>query len=125
VGAHLDLGELTPQLRFMPSVEVGFGDDQTTVALNGELAWMFRNVQLNLPENAGIWRPYLGGGLALVYVDRDLPPRSRADSTDTDLGISVLGGLEKRLKSSRRFFTELKIGLSDAPDFKLTAGITF
>jgi hypothetical protein len=125
VGAHADLGEIVPQLRFMPNLEVGFGDDRTVVALNGELAWMFRNLQLNLPENAGIWRPYLGGGLGLIFVDRDLPPHHRGDDTETDLGINLLGGLERRLKNDNRFFFELKIGLSDAPDGKLTLGITF
>jgi hypothetical protein len=125
VGTHLDLGEFRPQLRFMPNIEAGFGDDETVVAVNAETFWVFRSVQLDLPDTAGAWRPYVGGGVGLVWVNRDLPPRSHADDSETDIGLNIMLGVEHGLKSGRRFLAELKVGLVDAPDVKLTAGITF
>jgi hypothetical protein len=119
VGAHLDLGQIVPQLRFMPNLEIGFGDNQTLVGLWAEVQWVFRNVQLNTPESAGIWRPYVGGGLGVIYRDHDVR------GNDTDLGLSLIGGFDRQMQNGQHFLVELGFGLSDAPNFTLMAGYTF
>ena len=116
VGAHAELFELAPALMFLPNVEIGFGAHVTTWSFNGELAW-------TLPVEAlGSWQPYVGGGLAIVYSKFDLP--ASFDDTRTDVGLSVLAGMSTMLKLGHKFFTEVKVGLEDVPDLKITAGLT-
>jgi hypothetical protein len=109
-GAHLDLGYFAQHFRLQPNIEVGVGSDQTVVALNGEAAYRFIS-------EWGRWSPYLGGGLGINVVS--------ADGGHTDLGVNVLGGIEKILAGGDRFFLEGKLGLVDSPDWKFTAGWTF
>ena len=113
VGAHMDYGVFGPRVRFQPNVEVGFGEDITLVAFNFEAAYRFR-------DRWDAWTPYLGGGLGLNWWNYD-----RYDDSDTDVGASLLGGIERGLKSGNRFFIEAKLGLADSPDAKFTAGWTF
>src|SRR5215510_5279448 len=53
-GAHVGVGPLVGRLWFRPNVEVGIGDDVTTIAINAEVAWWF--------ATKGAWKPYLGAG---------------------------------------------------------------
>ena len=116
-GAHLDFGNFAKHVRFQPNVEVGLGDDLTLVTANFEAAYRFR-------ETWDVWSPYLGGGLGVNFASFD--SKGLGDDTSTDLGVSVLGGIEKGLSSGDRFFLEAKLGLVDeSPDVKLTAGWTF
>ena len=117
VGAHMDFGNFARHVRFQPNVEVGFGDNLTLVTLNADAAYRFS-------ENWDVWTPYLGGGVGMnfaSYGDDGL-----GDDTSSDLGASVLGGIEKGLSNGDRFFLETKIGVIDAsPDVMLTVGWTF
>lgn len=116
-GAHTDFGAFAPRVRFQPNVEVGLGDNLTLVTLNFEAAYRFR-------ETWDVWSPYLGGGLGLNFASYD--SEGLDDDTSTDLGVSVLGGIEKGLSSGDRFFVETKLGLVDeSPDVKVTVGWTF
>jgi len=115
VGLHMDYGVFAPRVRFQPNIEAGFGDNLTLVTFNFEAAYRFR-------DRWDAWTPYLGGGLGLDWYNFDNGPY---DNSDTDLGMSVLGGIERGLKNGNRFFIEAKLGLSDAPDAKFTAGWTF
>jgi hypothetical protein len=46
--------------------------------------------------------------------------------SDSEFGLSVLGGVIFERKSGRPLFLEAKIGLdSDIPDFKMIVGVTF
>lgn len=116
VGAHLDFGNFARRVRFQPNVEVGFGDDLMLAAFNFEAAYRFR-------ENWDVWTPYLGGGLGLNYTKYDGP--GARDDSNSDIGVNLLGGIERGLSSGSRFFTELKIGLVDSPDAKVAIGWTF
>jgi hypothetical protein len=111
VGGHLDLGLVTGSLRFRPNVEVGFGDNVTTVALNGEFVY-------RLGRGGGAWRPYLGGGPALNLYSFDGPGR---DDSETEAGLNVLVGLA----NGSGLFFEAKLGLLDSPDLKLGVGFSF
>ena len=111
IGAHFDLGEFADNVRFRPSVEIGFGDDVTTFLANGLVAYYF--------DVDSAVTPYAGGQAVFAYFDPD-----DADS-ETELGIDVVGGIEIGMKGDTRFLTELQIGFGDIHDFKLMVGWTF
>ena len=118
VGAHLEAGELFTNGVFLPNIEVGFGDDMTLFAFNPELVYRFTT-----RSNSG-WGFYIGAGLGVNFVQWDEDWRGR-DESDTDLGLNILGGMSRGLSSGNEFFLELKLGVSDSPDAKITAGLTF
>ena len=107
VGAHWDLGEFIPNLRFQPSAEVGFGDDVTTFALNIEALYM-----TPLPRSP--WTFYAGGGPGVNVYDFD-------NGSDTKAGLNVLAGLQH----DNGLFFEVKGGLFDSPDLKVGVGYTW
>ena len=47
------------------------------------------------------------------------------NTSQTDLGVNLLGGIEKGLSNGDRFFFEGKVSLNDVPDAKFTVGWTF
>jgi hypothetical protein len=117
-GAHADLGEFTDRVRFQPNVEIGLGDNVTTLAFNAEAFYQFD----------GELGPYAGGGLAINHWSfdggDDNPFGDDVSGSDTELGINALGGVELHDRDGDTFFLEGKIGLVDSPDFKLTLGMT-
>ncbi|MDM7914406.1 MAG: hypothetical protein ACE15D_15415 [Candidatus Eisenbacteria bacterium] len=112
-GAHFDLGEFAPNLRFQPNVDLGFGDDITLLAINPDVAYYF--------PVEGVGALYVGGLLALQWYKYDRP--APFDDTDTELGLHLLGGLT--LEPATPVYFELKVGLDDTPDLKALAGYTF
>lgn len=129
-GAHVDFGNFAEHIRFQPNIEVGIGDDLTIIALNFEGAYRFSS-------RWDVWTPYAGGGLGVNFVTIDghlhnneelaagITHGEDGDGSSTDIGLNLLGGIEKGLKNGHRFFLEGKLGLADSPDFKATAGWTF
>ena len=115
LGIHLDLGELAERVRVQPSVEIGFGNDITLVAVNPEVVYLFKK--------RGKWTPYGGGGLGLNIVNRDLPHPGQ-DNTELEVGLNLLAGIETMVSNSTRLFFEGKLGVGDSPDFKATCGFT-
>lgn len=116
-GAHLDFGNFARHVRFQPNIEMGFGDNVKLVTVNFEAAYRFR-------QSWDVWSPYLGGGLGVNFASFD--NNGHGDDSSTDLGVNVLGGIERGLSSGNRFFAEAKLGLVDeSPDVKLTVGWTF
>jgi len=115
-GAHVDFGNLARHVRFQPNVEVGVGDDLTLVALNFEGAYRFSS-------RWDSWTPYLGGGPGLNFVGND--NGGLRGGSHTDVGLNLLGGIDRGLHDGSRFFIETKLGLVDAPDVKFTVGWTF
>jgi hypothetical protein len=117
-GAHLDFGHFARHVRFQPNIEMGFGDDLMLVTANFEAAYRFRQAW-------DVWSPYVGGGIGINHARFDSGPAGD-DETSTDLGVNVLGGIERGLSSGNRFFVEVKLGLVDeSPDAKATVGWTF
>lgn len=117
-GAHFNLGEIADRVRFQPNVEVGIGDDVTLVAINPEAMFLFTTESL--------WVPYAGGGIGLNFYNWDsksgLP--SGGDS-DFEVGLNLLAGLERQLSPGLDCFFEMKFGVGDSPDVKLTTGLTW
>ncbi len=114
-GAHADFGQFAKHVRFQPNLELGLGDDVKLVTLNAEAAYRFSS-------RWNVWSPYLGGGLGANIKSYD---NGKANTSHTDLGVNLLGGIERGLSSGDRFFVEGKVSLNDVPDFKVTAGWTF
>ena len=119
-GVHFNLGEFAKNVRFRPTVEVGFGDDRTTFQALAEAHYIFSKVQ--------VWKPYVGGGLGMTYVTRDddCCGNHHEEGSDTEFALMGIGGMETKLKSGNAFFMELKVGLGDEdPDVKFGVGWSF
>lgn len=116
VGGHANLGPVIEQLRLVPNIEIGFGDDVTLIALNGDLLYDF-------PETP--WS--IGGELGINIANYDVPniPGVVIDDSSTDVGLSVLGNYRLTLNSGKILVLEAKLGLVDSPDVKFTAGLNF
>jgi hypothetical protein len=110
-GAHYDTGPLFDRLSFRPNLEVGVGDDVTTIAANFEFAYW-------IPIKRKPWAVYVGGGPALVISSFD---EGHGSDTQTEPGFNLLVGLGH----SRGFFAEAKLGLIDSPEAKFTVGYTW
>ena len=107
VGGHYETDELIERLYFRPNLEVGFGDDVTTVAVNIEAIYKYAL------RNHRDTRVYAGGGPAINFYDRD-------NESDAKGGLNLLGGIE-----FGKVFFEVKGGLFDSPNLKVGIGYTF
>ena len=116
-GAHFNLGELLEQVRFQPDVQLGVGDDVTTLYGTAPLYYRF-------DRGAGM-TPYAGGGLTLGWVDRDLPAGASGDSSSFEVGARATGGLEWAKANGEAFFVELSLGLGDTHDAVVVAAWSF
>lgn len=119
VGAHFDLGEVVDRLRLQPSLEVGIGDDASS--LQGLVPVHYRFA------TGGEWTPYAGGGLllALIGYDDDHPRRRfGGDEEDFEIAPVAVGGLEWAT-GGRDLLVELQLGGGNAFDAKVVVGLTF
>ena len=116
IGAHLHAGEIGTRTRFQPNFELGVGDRSTIGAFNMEIAYVFGEFEPS-------WRPYIGGGPGINFIDRD--NTTGRDDTDIEGGLNFLTGIEHVISSGNRFFTEIKLGLMNEPALKWTMGFTF
>ena len=112
VGAHWDLGEFTKNLRFQPTVQLGYGDNQWLVSAAAGALYFF-------PVD-GDWKPYAGGELGIVYQNFD-----GKKGNDTGIALNAVGGVETGLKKGRRFLMELKLGITEDPKIQVLVGWTF
>jgi hypothetical protein len=110
MGFHVDAARMAPNLGFMPSFEVGVGNDLTLFSANFDFKYAFRT--------RTAWRPYMGGGPALHFVRFD------SNTEDTAVGFAFFGGMQSGTRSGA-FFTEMRLGMVDSPDFKFTVGWLF
>ncbi len=109
-GVHFDMGEIAPNFRWEPNLEIGFGDEVTSFSANVLFAYYF-------PNKSSV-TPYAGGQLAAVFFDPD-----KGDS-NTEIGADAVGGIETTFGSTRMFF-ELQLGFGDIHDAKIIAGWKF
>jgi len=116
-GGHLEIGDVAPKITFNPDLELGFGDHVSVVSLNF-------NMHYNMKLEDSDWRPYVGAGVGLNFVEVDLPAPFE-DSSETDVGGTLLVGAGIPTHGGNHFFTELKLGLGDAASLKLLAGWNF
>ena len=111
VGGHLKWNSVAPQLDFVPGVDMGFGGDQTLVALSGDFHYRIKS--------GARWQPYLGGGVGMQFNSGN---NNSNNSSDTQTGGHFIVGAGVPTQGSSRFFTELKLGFGDSPDLKIMAG---
>ena len=109
IGGHVETGFVAEHTTFRPNVEVGFGDGLTVLAINLEFAY-------HVPLKRHPWKVYFGGGPAAIVAS----PHGRGGS-DVGGGFNVMLGIQAR----QGLFTELKLGLIDSPEVKLTVGYAF
>jgi len=114
-GIQWDIGDMARHLRFVPNFEIGFGDDHTLVVINAPVHYVFRNVEAAVV-------PYAGGGIALGWVYKD---KDKGDSSDFEIGLKGIGGVEWRLKGGTDFFLELNLVFGDLHDIQVLAGWSF
>jgi hypothetical protein len=115
-GVHFNLGEIAKDVRFRPTIELGFGDDQTVLQMLAEVHYVF--------SKFGVWKPYLGGGLGLIYVNYDGDhPR---DGSNTEGSLNAIAGIETELNQGKKLFFEFKLGLAhEDPDIKFGVGLSW
>lgn len=112
-GGQATFGPIVQDLTFDPSLELGFGDNTTTVAGNFDLHYHF-----HLSNSR--WMPYAGAGATIINYSNDAP-----EGSHTEGGGSLIVGAGAPTPSGNRFFGELKFGLGDVPDLKLMVGWNF
>lgn len=116
VGGQLNLDPVSSHVYIVPSGEAGFGDHAFTLSFNGDAQYRF-DVQDSKV------RPYAGGGITLYYFKLN---NDFGGGDDTNLGVSVLGGIFFGGDSGHPMFAEAKAGLTDeVPDWKFIFGINF
>ena len=116
VGGHLQWGDVAPQLDFVPSIDLGFGDNRTLVSVNGDFHYRI--------DTKTQWQPYAGGGIGIHFISFDNPGPGR-DNSVTRAGGCFIAGADVATKGHSRFFAELKLGLGDSPNFKAMVGWSF
>lgn len=109
-GAQFDLGEFIKNLRWQPSVELGFGDDKLSLYGNFMVGYYF-------PVQAAV-TPYAGAQVTVWLFDED-------DAFNAEIGLYAVGGIETKLKGGNRFLAELQVGIGDVPDVRVLVGWTF
>lgn len=70
----------------------------------------------------GTFGAWAGGGLAVLYTDRDLPRRNNQD--DTDVGVNLLVGAGS-LQGALRPYVQGKVTLADESELVLAVGLRF
>jgi hypothetical protein len=99
------LGKKFQVVRVVPSVDLGFGDNVTTVDINGDFL-----LKINLPDvNFGL---YGGGGPTLAFWDYE-------GGSDWELGLSLVVGTQVPIFERNATNLEARIGIGDVPDFRL------
>ena len=118
VGAHFDLGEVIDQLRLQPSLELGIGDDVSTVQGLVPVHYRF--------ETGGEWSPYTGGGVLLALIDHDDDrPGRRDDDDEFEIAPVAVGGVEWARPGGSHLLFELQLGGGIAFDAKVVVAMTF
>ena len=105
VGGHADI-VFKENLRFQPDLLVLFTSDDTQVVIDF-------NVNYLLDESDSGMTPYFGAGLAV------------ATGNGTDVGLNLLGGVEKNMSDKYKVFAEARGVISEGNFFLIMAGISF
>jgi hypothetical protein len=117
-GAHFNFGEVADQWRFQPDVEIGTGDDVTSLIGTAPLLYRF--------QTASRMNPYAGAGVTLGYFDVDADPLDpAAEDSEFGVGARATGGIEWPRRDDQAFFVELSVGFGDVHDLQLVAAWTF
>ena len=119
-GVFVDAGRILSNVRLQPSFELGIGNGVRLGTVNVDTLYLLA------PRP---WRPFIGGGLGLNFVDVTSGV-GQGRGLETALAFNVVGGIEwgtprQGSKASHRYLIEGRFGIGDTPDFKISAGIIF
>jgi len=117
VGVQANLGEVSPNLRFAPNVQLGLGNDVTVLSLNPELQYVFRDEPM--AEDTYF---YAGGGLGVHIENFDTGDNDRQNDSDTVLKINLAAGVEKKLSAKSGVFGEVRVSFIDGTWIDLLGG---
>jgi len=117
LGGQFSIADAAPRLDFVPGLDLGFGDNQTIVSVNGDFHYRFDIGRVT-------WQPYAGAGVAIHFVSIDVAGPYE-DRTQTLGGGDFILGVQAPSAHGGEFFGEAKFGFGDGPDFKLLAGMHF
>jgi hypothetical protein len=106
IGAQVSLGKAFAITRVVPSVDVGFGDNVTTIDFNADflLRLIVENTSFGL---------YGGGGPTLAFLD------FKNSDSKWELGLSVVVGAQVPIIKKHATNIEARFGIGDIPDFRL------
>jgi len=107
--------ENTHGLAVSPNLELGVGDNVTTIQFNGDLDYHFAN-------QGPTWNPYIGAGLGIAFFDFN---NDVGGGSNSEIGVNLIGGLRFHQHNGSHLFTELRVGLGDIPDAKVMVGWNF
>ena len=112
-GVQAKMGKTLKVFRFVPSIDLGFGDNMKTYIFNGD----FRFLSFSPPKsNAGF---YGGVGAALAILDYN------TIGSDTEVGLNVVSGITFPMGDKNEYKLELRLGIADMPDVRILFGINF
>jgi len=112
IGLQGAYGSAVGPFQFAPSFDLGFGDNMTTYILNGDL-----RLPISLPKSNS--RVYIGAGPTIAVYD------TKFAGSDTEIGLSLLGGIMLPMGSVNAYNLELRLGIGDIPDVRILLGIMF
>ncbi len=98
---------------FVPSVDVGVGDNFTSLLINGDLRWYLAR----MPET-GI-KFYGAAGPTVGYYSVN------NGGSSTELGLSLTAGARIPMKGKRSYNLEMRFGFGDIPDLKIMLSVMF
>jgi hypothetical protein len=111
-GLQFDTGKITRWLHFVPSIDAGFGDNVTTLALNGDLKFF-----VPLPKSSVVFYALAGPALAIWWPDEG--------DRDTDIGVNLGFGARMELGEIGWYNLETRFGIGDVPEWRILIGILF
>ena len=106
-GGHYNV-DAAPNLRVVPNIELGLGNDLTLWCLNGDVLYDFGDSPWSVGGELGI--------LIAKYSGFD---------SNTNLGLSAVGNYRLGLNNGDSLMLEVKIVLSKSPDWKFGVGYNF
>ncbi len=112
VGLQASYGSVAKVFQFAPSFDIGFGDNMTTLVINGDFVLPF-----SLPRSST--RLYAGAGPTLGIYE------PKGGGSDSEIGLTLVGGIMIPMASTNAYNLECRIGIGDVPDLRVLLGIAF
>lgn len=112
IGAQSELSKVLEVARFAPSVDLGFGNDLTTFAFNGDIRFF-----LTPPKASATL--YGGAGLTLLIAE------PKGGDSNSDFGLTLHGGVKFGAGSKQLYNVEARFGVDKMPDLRIFFGIFF
>lgn len=111
LGAQAELGTWTIA-RVVPSVDIGLGDNVTTIDFNADFL-----LRVTVPDAS--LTLYGGGGPTVAFIDHD------NGNSNWNVGVSAVVGGRLPVGGKHAVNLEARFGIGDIPDFRLIAAIIF